>query len=572
MPRLGTARIPLVFQPRPLDVFIFGGQSNSRAIGGHSGNVPVNLSTPNPKVQIWNIINQRWETYAAGVNSDTAGGGVETDLWGPEGEFARRWSAANPGRTCYIVKMGINSSGLNDRWIPSANDLFQDFELEIKKALGRLNGRARVWAICWEQGGTDAETSDDAAAYEANLITLIGAARQRWGQWSSKFIFGMVRADYGDFASVVQQAQQDVADTFSSAGVGIYYNDDRTLIDEAHWNGDGVVNCGQDMYELFVGSYSALPAQFGGGDWSITPGDTLLTINVGSLPASNGALILDIEYRVDGGSWVSSGGISSFNITGLTNTTEYDVELRARNWAGVGVASASKAGTPAAAGGGTVDVTYLSTQVDPTADTGEYVFAGISTGTAAADRKMVVGLAMGRVIGATDPTVTFGGVAMTLVAEQVSVASGGVEAYLAWFVCDLPTGTTATLDITISGDYLNCLAAVYRTVGMATPAIDSQGVTVVPNGGSSSVNVDAVNGGAVFALGMTFLNSSSTLHTWTGVTKQNEQNVGTVLDISHGFHEASANETPRSVSCTHGMSGSAGTDGFVALSASFDAV
>jgi hypothetical protein len=331
--------------PAERDVFIFAGQSNMRAIGGDGDDVPSELATPNPWVQIWNINTQQWETYTAGVNSDTAGGGVETDLFGPEGNFARLWQAANPGKTCYIVKLAINSSGLNDRWRPAANDLFDDMEAQIAAALTEvLNPKVR--AIFYEQGGTDALTSDDAAAYETNLNALISGARTSWGDASSKFIFGRARADYGDHAATVRAAQDAVA--ASAANVVIYYNDDRTMIDEAHWSSADVMDMGAEMYACYMGTYSALPDAFEIGDWSLTPGDGQLSVAIGSLPANNGAALTNIEYRLDGGSWVSSGGTIGFTITGLTNDTEYDVEIRAVNSAGVSAASDVKSATPEA--------------------------------------------------------------------------------------------------------------------------------------------------------------------------------------------------------------------------------
>jgi hypothetical protein len=570
MPRLGTARVPVLFQPRVVDVFLFAGQSNSRAIGGNSGNVPVNLQTPNPKMRIWNIINQRWETYSAGVNSDTAGGGVETDLWGPEGEFARRWCADNPGKVCHIIKMGINSSGLNDRWIPSANDLFQDFELEIKKALGQLAGRKKIHAICWEQGGTDAEDTSDASAYESNLTTLITAARQRWGQHNSKFIFGMVRADYGDFASTVQTGQQNVATALASQGVGIYYNDDRTLIDEAHWNAAGVTNCGQDMYELFTGVYSAVPAQFGSGDWAVTAGDTLLTVDVSTLPANQGSIITDIEYQVNGGSWVSSGGIVDFNITGLTNGVSYNVAIRAKNRAGVGAASATKSGTPVGASAA-VDVSMTSSSIDE-APSNPKTFAAMAIGAADASREIIVGVMTGVDVGNTTyPTVTIGGISATRIHEITSESSAGVvHALCGFYRATVPTGTTA--DIVVSGVQHYVTVFVWRVMNAHATLFATMGSTSNPTGGVAvSGNVNTVTDGAVLAMFTSFSHGTLT-HTWSGLTEGAENDFGNFVLNSAADAEISAGETPRAISCTPGaVSGNAANDGCAILGVSLQA-
>lgn len=91
-----------------------------------------------------------------------------------------------------------------------------------------------------------------------------------------------------------------------------------------------------------------VPDAFETGDWSIVAGDEKADVTISSLPAANGASITNIEYRIDGGSWASSGGTTSFTITGLTNETEYDVEIRAVNSVGAGGESDTKQVTPEA--------------------------------------------------------------------------------------------------------------------------------------------------------------------------------------------------------------------------------
>ncbi len=91
---------------------------------------------------------------------------------------------------------------------------------------------------------------------------------------------------------------------------------------------------------------ATVPSAFSSDQWSIAPDDEEADVAIGALPANNGAAITDIEYRIDGGSWVSSGGTSAFTISGLANGTEYDIELRAVNGVGAGAASDTKQVTP----------------------------------------------------------------------------------------------------------------------------------------------------------------------------------------------------------------------------------
>lgn len=93
-----------------------------------------------------------------------------------------------------------------------------------------------------------------------------------------------------------------------------------------------------------------VPDAFEVGDWSIAPGDTEADVTISSLPADGGDTITDIEYRVDGGSPVSSGtdDTTGFTIPSLTNDQEYDVEIRAVNSVGAGAWSDTKQVTPEA--------------------------------------------------------------------------------------------------------------------------------------------------------------------------------------------------------------------------------
>jgi hypothetical protein len=86
------------------------------------------------------------------------------------------------------------------------------------------------------------------------------------------------------------------------------------------------------------------PDIFESGDWSAAGGVLKIVVTVSSLPFANGSPITDIEYKVGAGSWVSSGGITSFEITGQTAGAK-TVALRAKNAVGVGVASATKNAT-----------------------------------------------------------------------------------------------------------------------------------------------------------------------------------------------------------------------------------
>jgi hypothetical protein len=99
-----------------------------------------------------------------------------------------------------------------------------------------------------------------------------------------------------------------------------------------------------------AGGAPTAPDQFGTGDWSVaddgTSGD--ITITITALPSDGGSAITDLEYQIDGGSWVSMSGTTTgdYGVSGLTDDVEVDVAIRAVNAIGNGTASATKAVTP----------------------------------------------------------------------------------------------------------------------------------------------------------------------------------------------------------------------------------
>lgn len=106
-----------------------------------------------------------------------------------------------------------------------------------------------------------------------------------------------------------------------------------------------------------AGVVAAVPDAFGGADWGLTDaglGDTL-TVTISALPANNGATITDIEYQVNGGAWVSSGGTVGFQIGGLTEDVLASVSIRAVNAIGAGAAATAKDATPTTAAGASIE-------------------------------------------------------------------------------------------------------------------------------------------------------------------------------------------------------------------------
>ena len=126
------------------------------------------------------------------------------------------------------------------------------------------------------------------------------------------------------------------------------------------------------VYDIVTGGTSA-PAAFVSGNWTATAGDTEIVVNITALPSDGGSAITALQYRLNGGTAVNftGTGTGSRTITGLTNTTSYDVEIRAVNAVGNGGWSDIKFRTPVS--GATAPSAFVSGNWTATAGDTEIV-------------------------------------------------------------------------------------------------------------------------------------------------------------------------------------------------------
>lgn len=129
------------------------------------------------------------------------------------------------------------------------------------------------------------------------------------------------------------------------------------------------------------------PAAFVDADWSVAtgsgPGE--LDVTIASLPEAYQHPIIDLEYDLDAsGTWVSSGGTTSFTITGAGDGVSRDVRLRAVNSDGTGAAGNTETAT---SGEASTEVTWTGILADnfTTSDDADYTL-GAEVPDAAPDR------------------------------------------------------------------------------------------------------------------------------------------------------------------------------------------
>lgn len=209
--------------------------------------------------------------------------------------------------------------------------------------------------------------------------------------------------------------------------------------------------------------------------------------------------------------------------------------------------------TPTASGSPFVE--YTDTATDGT-DTSTYTFTSRAIGTAAGDRKVIVGIyartPSSTLLNVTGVTIA-GITASAVTGTSNPNADGATSNYTGLWIADVPSGTTATVVVTTAVNAARCAIAIYRATGISsTPsdvavffgaAVASGAVTLNADVGADSVVV-SVAGWA----------TSGVTASWTGMTNED---VDADVETSHytaAHYLSTGAETPRTFSATPSVS------------------
>ena len=111
-----------------------------------------------------------------------------------------------------------------------------------------------------------------------------------------------------------------------------------------------MINGGWGFEIASGGSAATAPAAFSSGQWSVADKNTdgAITITVSAIPYNGSSALTALQYRINGGSWVTMSGTSTGarDVTGLANSVQVTVELRAVNAVGNGLDSDDKTVIP----------------------------------------------------------------------------------------------------------------------------------------------------------------------------------------------------------------------------------
>ena len=190
-------------------------------------------------------------------------------------------------------------------------------------------------------------------------------------------------------------------------------------------------------------------------------------------------------------------------------------------------------------------VTFTASAIDPAASSST-TFTSQAIGTAAANRKVVVGFTAHNNASGILTAVTVGGVSATALVQFNAADTADAELWIA----SVPTGTTG--DIVLTGQHDGCGISVWATYGASSTA---HATATSESTGTMTLNVNTVAGG--ITIGYSTFNTATAI-AWTGITEDDETNMEyAVLSSGASLANATASTPLAITSAQTGGTGSA---------------
>ncbi|RTE53937.1 sialate O-acetylesterase [Arenibacter aquaticus] len=249
-----VACIAQIDSPRPVKVFILGGQSNMDGTGRAEG-LPEEYAVPPGNSMIWDNKKKMWVTLGTDTFAER-----RKFKFGPEIAFTHLLAKKYPKHTIAIVKTSGGGTKLWKHWLPG-KPMYVRFLKNMENALENLKGEGRSYEISgmlWMQGESDAEFLEWANAYEDNLKLLYNDVRKETGKDNLPIVMGRISIGLlrktpwnFDFTEVVQAAQERVAAADKYVRI---INTDKleTWEDNTHFNSESNIWLGKKMGKSMI--------------------------------------------------------------------------------------------------------------------------------------------------------------------------------------------------------------------------------------------------------------------------------------------------------------------------------
>lgn len=194
-------------------------------------------------------------------------------------------------------------------------------------------------------------------------------------------------------------------------------------------------------------------------------------------------------------------------------------------------------GGPRASAAAAVAITSTDSKVDAV-DRQTYTFTSCALGSAAGDRRIIVGIGARKSTATLSiSSVTVGGVSASAVVTAVDSASDNIAAL---WIADVPSGTTGDVVVTFNeAGVQRCGIGVWRMVGAssgtASDTDSNTGVSTTPTIISKTLTIPT--GGS--AVGYSFTTGSALTATWTNLTESFDATVESGV-----FHTGASADIP----------------------------
>ncbi len=276
---------------------------------------------------------------------------------GPGLPFARWYAGIVPtNRKVLLVPVAYNASGFavsTQRWktntTPPENNLYTLMLAQVTAALAAAGSNARVTALLWCQGETDATDGAATAAYATNFDALIDGLRTSVGISDLPVVVGQTNypaniVSLGAGATTVNAVHVETPSrklrTAFVAGPG-----GSDAGDNLHFTAAQQRIIGKNM----IAGYRRATLNVLGvapiAPTGLAAVQASTTLNLSWTAPLGRATNYNVRYRVNGGAWTDLTRTTSVGttatITGLTVGTSVDVQVRSVNEAGASDWSAS---------------------------------------------------------------------------------------------------------------------------------------------------------------------------------------------------------------------------------------
>lgn len=238
--------------PRPVKLFILGGQSNMDGTG-KSEELPEAYKVHPENTMTWDNKKEKWTEL--GTDSFAV---RRKFKFGPEIAFSHFMAKKYPDYTIAVVKTSAGGTKLWKHWLPE-KPMYSRFLKNMENAMQQLADSGVSYEICgmlWMQGESDAETIEWADAYEDNLKILFADVRKQTQKEDLPIVMGRISIGLlretpwpFDFTERVQEAQENVAAEDKNVYI-INTNKLKTLKDNTHFNSESQIWLGTKMGKL----------------------------------------------------------------------------------------------------------------------------------------------------------------------------------------------------------------------------------------------------------------------------------------------------------------------------------